>query len=420
MRTACARRACRLAAPPNGWRLHRDTIGSELRLLTLGQPPRKTALQAHLQSRQPLALLVALVLCLFAFVFAANVAWAKEQPSSKEQQQPRGESTTIVNGTQVAEPAPTPTPVVTSTPPVETSSIDKLTRPPADLVPPKADPEPAPQPTSLQRTVVVTTTGGETVGPPISAERASAPQKSEPTPTTESATTTTTTTPSKPAPVSASAAPTPNLGSPETELPAAAEEVPAAGGSADVPSGLWAPPSEVAEPVIPAPILQQVAQGGASLQGVDSQEQEAQPGYYPTSAIAPPSAAVQPLTQALNNVIGTSASAVGSAVAGVLGTVGDWLTEAPSSAADNSTSSPEGAWLAPVAPVLPEPLGSSYIGLFSGMGQASTGGAGTTLLLGVLFVASILLLRRDCRMYLVSIELPKPSSALLSPLERPG
>jgi len=392
--------------------------------LTLGQPPRKTALQAHLQSRQPLALLVALVLCLFAFVFAANEAWAKEQPSSKEQQQPRGESTTIVNGTQVAEPAPTPTPVVNSTPPVETSSIDKLTRPPADLVPAKPDPEPAPQPTSLQRTVVVTTTGGETVGPPISAEPASAPQKSEPTPTTESATTTTTTTttttPSKPAPVSASAAPTPNLGSPETELPAAAEEVPAAGGSADVPSGLWAPPSEVAEPVIPAPILQQVAQGGASLQGVDSQEQS-QPGYYSTSGIAPASAAVQPLTQALNNIIGTGASAVGSAVAGVLGTVGDWLTEAPSSAADNSTSSPEGAWTAPVAPpVLPEPLGSSYFGLFSGMGQASTGGAGTTLLLGVLFVASILLLRRDCRMYLVSIELPKPSSALLSPLERPG
>ena len=402
--------------------------------MTLRQPPRKTALQAHLQSWRPLALLVALVLCLFAFVFAANEAWAKEQPSSKEQQQPRGESTTLVNGTQVAEPAPAPPLVVNSTPPVETSSIDKLPRPPADLVPPKPDPEPAPQPTSLQRTVVVTTTGGETVGPetvgPISAEPASAPQKSEPTPTTESATTTTTTTttittPSKPAPVSVSAAPTPNLGSPETapetELPAAAEEVPAAGGSADVPSGLWAPPSEVAEPVIPAPILQQVAQGGASLQGVDSQEQEAQPGYYPTSGIAPPSAAVQPLTQALNNVIGTGASSVGSAVAGVLGTVGDWLTEAPPSAADNSTSSPEGAWpAAPVAPVLPEPLGSSYIGLFSGMGQASAGGAGTTLLLGVLFVASILLLRRDCRMYLVSIELPKPSSALLSPLERPG
>jgi len=219
--------------------------------------------------------------------------------------------------------------------------------------------------------------------------------------------------------VSASAAPTPNLGSPETELPAAAEEVPAAGGSADVPSGLWAPTSEVAERVIPAPILQQVAQGGASLQGVDSQE-ESQPGYYSTSGITPASAAVQPLTQALNNVIGKSASTVGSAVAGVLGTVGDWLTEAPSSAEDNSTSSPEGAWPAPVAPVLPELLGSSYIELFSGMGQASTGGAGTTLLLGVLFVASILLLRRDCRMYLVSIELPKPSSTLLSPLERPG
>jgi hypothetical protein len=110
-------------------------------------------------------------------------------------------------------------------------------------------------------------------------------------------------------------------------------------------------------------------------------------------------------------------------VAGVLGTVGNWLSEAPSNAEDSSSSS-EGTWPAPSGPVSPEqqqPLGSSYIGLSSGMGQASSaGGLGTTLLLGVLFVASIELLRRDFRTYLVSIELPKPSSALLSPLERPG
>jgi hypothetical protein len=111
-----------------------------------------------------------------------------------------------------------------------------------------------------------------------------------------------------------------------------------------------------------------------------------------------------------------------SAVAGVLGTVGNWLSKAPSSAEDSSSSS-QGTWPAPSAPVSPEqqPLGSSYIGLSSGMGQASSaGGLGTTLLLGVLFVASIELLRRDFGTYLVSMELPKPSSALLSPLERPG
>jgi hypothetical protein len=68
-----------------------------------------------------------------------------------------------------------------------------------------------------------------------------------------------------------------------------------------------------------------------------------------------------------------------------------------------------------------QPLGSSFISLFSGGGaQSSAGGAGAPVLLGVLFLASTLLLRRDFRMYLVSCEVAKPSSALLSPLERPG
>jgi hypothetical protein len=75
----------------------------------------------------------------------------------------------------------------------------------------------------------------------------------------------------------------------------------------------------------------------------------------------------------------------------------------------------------PFAPVTPEPLRSSFISLFSGGGgQTSAGAAGATSLLAVLFLGSLLLLRRDFRMYLVSCEVPKPSSALLSPLERPG
>src|SRR5215217_7406823 len=250
-----------------------------------------------------------------------------------------------------------------------------------------ADPEPVPQPTLLQRMVATTTTGDETAGP--RAEPASASQKIDLAPTT---TTTTTTTPSttalKLAPVLVSATPTVDRGSPEIESSTAAEE-----SSAALPTGLSAP-SEMWEPVIPSPARQQqVAQVAAS-------QEQARPSYYSTSKIAP-----------------------SSAVAGGLGTVGNWLSEAPSNAEDSSSSS-EGTWPAPSGPVSPEqqqPLGSSYIGLSSGMGQASSaGGLGTTLLLGVLFVASIELLRRDFRTYLVSIELPKPSSALLSPLERPG
>src|SRR5215204_2770220 len=358
-------------------RRNRATIGSVERLLSLRQLQSNKAIRAHPRSRKPLTLLLALVLCLFVFLLSSNEAWAKGQPSSTEQQQPTVKRTTIVNGKQVA------------------------------------DPEPVPQPTLLQRMVATTTTGDETAGP--RAELASASQKIDLAPTTTTTTTTTTTrstTPFKLAPVSVvSATPTVNRGSPEIENSTAAAE-----GSAALPTGLSAP-SEVWEPVIPSPALQQqVAQVVAS-------PEQSRPSYYSTSGLAPSSAAVQPLTWTLNNVIGTSTSATVSAVTGVLGTVGNWLSEAPSSAEDSSSSS-QGTWPVPSSPVSPEqqqPLGSSYIGLSSGMGQASSaGGLGTTLLLGVLLVASIELLRRDFRTYLVSIELPKPSSALLSPLERPG
>ena len=391
-----------------------------LRLLPHKLTHGNVGIRTYPLSRKPLALLMALVLCLFAFVLSSNEAWAKEQPSST--QQPTVESTMIVNGKQVAELAPAPTsPMVSSIPPVETSPVEKLPPPLADSVPPKADPEPAPQPTPLQRTVVstvlITTTGGETVGPSaepaLPPQQASPPQQaqaSEPAPT-ESAPTTT---PSKIATVSSASAaptpPTPDLGSPETEIPAAAEESPAA-----LPAGLSAP-SEVSEPVIPAPALQQVAQEVAP-------QEEAWTDYYSTSGIAPTSPAVQPLTRALTNfvdIVDTNTSAAASAVAGVLGTIGGWLAEAPSGDEDSSSSSYGGTTQEPFAPLTPQPLGSSYFSLFSGVGQASTEGAGAPLLLGVLLLTSSLLLRRDIRTYLVSCELLKPSSALPVPLERPG
>jgi hypothetical protein len=372
--------------------------------LTLGHPLSKADLQAQLQSQRPLALLVALVLCALAFVLTANEAWANEQPSSTEQHQFMGESTTIVNGNYVAEPAPTlVSPPVSSAPSVQTPPVETILPPSSDSAPPEAGLEPAP----LQQTVVITTTGGETVG--FSAEPVLPYRQSESSPTEFATTTTSRTTTSEPVSASVSAvptaAPTPDLGTPETDSPAVAEGV-----SAALPAGLSLP-SEVAEPVIPS--SEQHQQVG---QGVVSQEQ-ALSGYR-SSGITPASAAVQPLTQALNNAIGTSASAAASAVVGVVGTIGGWLTEAPPSGEDSPAS--EGTWPKPFAPVNPEPLGSSSIALFSGNGQVNAGGAGATPLLGVLFLASVLLLRRDIRTYLISCELPKPSSALLLPLERPG
>lgn len=170
------------------------------------------------------------------------------------------------------------------------------------------------------------------------------------------------------------------------------------------------------------PALQQVAQEVGLLQGVAPQGQD-QPVFYSSSSPIVPAAgaAVQPLTRAVTNLVGTSTSAAANAVAGVLGTVGQWVSDAASSGEESSSSS-GGTTPEPLAPVSPEPFGSSFISLFSGGGQTSSaGGAGaTTLLLGVLLLASTLLLRRDLRMYLVSCEVAKPSSALLSPLERPG
>src|SRR5919107_1288449 len=145
----------------------------------------------------------------------------------------------IVNVKLSSTPPPMPVPPpVTTTPPVETPPTETFPQPPSNSVNsvlPKAEPEPAAQPTPLQSTVVVTNTASETVGPSV--ELASALQQSEPTPTK---------TPSGPAPVSVSAAPTPDLGSPEIqEVPAAAEEVPAEVPAAR-PTGLSAP-SEVSE-----------------------------------------------------------------------------------------------------------------------------------------------------------------------------
>jgi hypothetical protein len=90
---------------------------------------------------------------------------------------------------------------------------------------------------------------------------------------------------------------------------------------------------------------------------------------------------------------------------------------------EESSSSSGSTMPEPFVPVSPDPFGNSFVSLFYGGGQTSSaGGAGatTTLLLGVLVLTSTLLLRRNFRMYLVSCEVLKPSSALLSPLERPG
>jgi hypothetical protein len=72
----------------------------------------------------------------------------------------------------------------------------------------------------------------------------------------------------------------------------------------------------------------------------------------------------------------------------------------------------------PSSPLVP-PLGYGFFSLSTGGRQAGPG-AGITLSLLCVLASSLLVLRRDGRLWRVFCEVPKPSSALLAPLERPG
>jgi hypothetical protein len=65
-------------------------------------------------------------------------------------------------------------------------------------------------------------------------------------------------------------------------------------------------------------------------------------------------------------------------------------------------------------------LGSDLFSPFTGAAGQLAGGGVAPLLVGILALLTTILTRRDFRTYLISCELPKPSSALLRPLERPG
>ena len=73
----------------------------------------------------------------------------------------------------------------------------------------------------------------------------------------------------------------------------------------------------------------------------------------------------------------------------------------------------------PAVPLLP-PVGDGPLFSSSGTGQAGPGSGFVMLLLGVLASGLVFLLRRDGLLFLASWEIPRPTSALLLPLERPG
>ena len=116
----------------------------------------------------------------------------------------------------------------------------------------------------------------------------------------------------------------------------------------------------------------------------------------------------------------SAAASVASATAEVLGTLTGSLTE-PSAAGTREDQPSEGT-PQPAPPLAPPAGGGASFSPFAGGGgQLGAGWGSAPLLVGILaLLATSLLSRRGFRTYLISCEMPKPSSALLLPLERPG
>jgi uncharacterized membrane protein len=117
------------------------------------------------------------------------------------------------------------------------------------------------------------------------------------------------------------------------------------------------------------------------------------------------------------------APAPAAPAAEVFRTLAGGSTGTPSSDAINGTQqAPSDGTPKQPAPLAPPPLGDGLFSPFTGTtgGQSGAGGGVAPLLVGILALLTVTLSRRDFRTYLIECEVPKPSSALLRPLERPG
>lgn len=148
------------------------------------------------------------------------------------------------------------------------------------------------------------------------------------------------------------------------------------------------------------PVARQALPGSLVLAGAASR------------AVASGAAVQEALTWTLTAVVGAAGAAES-----VFKTLADWT--APS---DKATQSPSGGGTPePLEPLFPPrpPSGDSSFFSLSGVGQAGPGSGLVLLLLGVL-ASGLILLRPDGPLSWAPCEMPKPSSALLLPLKRPG
>jgi hypothetical protein len=432
--------------------------------LHLGHPPRTTS-RIDPRSRKRLALLIALVLSSGAFVLVAGEARAQQQPKAphhqqqKQQEQPEKakqvvpasatppgvEEPPAAAGKGVAEPVDQAVTVaspkaVTSPPPkpaAEKTSRTSLsgepkkpatekpgaTKPGAALpedpparVPVRAEPRPEPEP-----------------GP----ERDHAPIGLDPTPTTPVSVSAPISAPaSKPAPETAPEPVAPERGDPlrtsaqgeaadaarglgpatlspeEDFFSSGSTPLPEQSSSADDPAA--APTGPVLEPYSSSPSTDvpvgAVERGAGGLARVP-------PGFE---------TAANTVGSAVGSAMEAARSATTSAAAEVLQTLANGALDPSSYSSDGAQASPtqeEGGTThppsQPAAPLLP-PVGDGPLFSSSGTGQAGFGSGFVMLLLGVLASGLVFLLRRDGLLFLASWEIPRPTSALLLPLERPG
>jgi len=316
------------------------------------------------------------------------------------------ESTTIINGTTVAEPVPrrgATTPVVP--PPVEKSHAEEGPAPPShanetppakDPSPPPVDPAPStPKPEVAAPQRIAVTTDGEVVEPVLTTSQPVTHfgQVLGPEPIPNASRDVIDPAPATPAAPTASDDWYVSVPAPDPVLlvtgPAAAN------------SGHVLPPAEGLTPSAPVPTVP--ASVGSAL-GL--------PSSLGTNAVG-----------AVVSAVGTVRSAAASVATDVLGTLADGSLGASYTDVTNGTQEEEPSEGSPQqpAPPLAPPAGGGSFSPSTGGGQLATSGWGfAPLVVGILALLVTSLLRRDFRTYLISYEVPKPTSALLLPLERPG
>jgi hypothetical protein len=402
------------------------------------------------RSAKSLTLLVALFLSLFVFVISAGEARAEEQgvlPSTQWPQwcaAPPGVVPPGIAPSGTAPCPPTVRPSVADTSPLDNPPAGSTANgtAPAPPFPPPHDSVPLPAPGSEeppgQHALPYPGAGSGLGTKPIPPFQSEPPEGASTPPDGRGSATSPTDQPRRPKMLPEGALPTPGSATdpkpassaPHNEGPAglqpssAPDQLPAAKGVPPTAKGV--PPSSPRPPVGSAgkqtpsaadhasePAPSQVRGSEAAHSTVRWVVEPLVPHALPNLAAASRGAVHEALTQTHKTVSET--------VAGAMGTLESWAArwlpsgEAAQGSSEGSAPDP----LDPLLPPLPPPLGDSPFFSLPGTGQVAFGGGVGLLLLGVL--ASVLILRRrDGPLSWISCEPPKPTSALLVPLERPG